>query len=373
MNFLIQFIQEHEDWYNLLQKDPYNLLIKEDTDYPNVYLFKYNQYESDMNQQICQNARGIILEIIDDSVKILCHSFDKFFNYGEPQGQDALNKFDWQDYTFQEKRDGSLLRIWYYNNKWNVSTSGTIDAYKATVDIPGCPCNSFGDMFTYIFDSYGEDTYNLDKHFTYSFELTSPDNKIVVDYEENELTLIGMRDNILNIELSPKENNPFTNISTAKIFNFTTLDQALEDINNKSNFEGLVLCDYHFNRVKIKSDEYLTLARITDGISSDRGILKLILEDMIDDVIGKAPSIIPKVDIIKTYLSNEINNIKETLNSVDFALSKKEVALQFKDSPYSSFVFRKYDYPDYDFLKEYFTIENIEKIYKDYKNKIDME
>ena len=67
MNNLTKFILENENWLELLQTDPYNLIIKTDEDYPNVYLFKYNQYNSDNYQKSNQgwrpNRRNIFLAI----------------------------------------------------------------------------------------------------------------------------------------------------------------------------------------------------------------------------------------------------------------------------------------------------------------------
>ena len=371
MNNLMKFIIENKNWLELLQGDPYNLIVKTDPDYPDVYLFKYNQYESDMNNVICQEARGIILEIEEGSCKLLCHSFDKFFNYGEPQGQQVLEKFSWDDYSFQEKRDGSLMRLWFYNNKWNVSTSGTIDAYKATIDIPSCHYSSFGDMFQKILDEKVRNTDDLSKlipGYTYSFEMTSPENKIVVNYETDDLTFIGLRDNILNRELFPYTCNPFTRISCSRRFAFNSLDEAIKEINNFENFEGLVLCDGNYNRVKIKTEEYLVLARLVDETSSDRGILKLVLEDKIDDVLSSVPYLRERVDKIKHFLKYEVDNIRKTIDSVDYSLDKKTIALQLKGSRYSSFVFNKYKNSSYDFIRDYFTVDNLEKIYKRYKD-----
>lgn len=371
MNELINFIKTHTNWKELLQSDPYNLLIKEDPDFPDVYLFKYNQYTSDMNEKICQEARGIILEIYEDVVNLLCHSFDKFFNYGEPQGQQVLEKFNWNDYSFQEKRDGSLLRLWFYKGRYVVSTSGTIDAYKATIDIPSCPYNSFGDMFHAIYKPYKETLYP-EKNITYSFEMTSPNNKIVVNYEDDELTLIGMRDINTNKELDVYQYNPFTNIKTPIKYSYININDALTNINQFKNFEGLVLCDNEFRRVKIKTDEYLALAKLADDTGSDRGILKLILTDQIDDIVSKIPHILPRVNIIREYLKNEITSIQDLLSGVDFTLSKKDLALKYKDNPYSSFIFKKYSVPEYDFTA-YFNVDNLERIYKDYKNKAQSE
>ena len=371
MNNLMMFISNNMDtWREKLSADPYNLIIKEDADYPNVYLFKYNQFESDMNEIICQEARGIILEIGED-VKLLCHSFDKFFNHGEEQGKEVLKKFNWKKYTWQEKRDGSLMRLWNYKGEWKVSTSGTIDAYKAEMQIPSCPYSSFGDMFENILTKSmrdnGEDFSILNPLYTYSFEMTSPNNKIVVNYTEDELTLIGVRDISTNTELSPYGNNPFKGISCANFYIFEDLDSAIEEINCVGNFEGLVVCDDSYRRVKIKTDEYLMLARMVDDTNSDRGILKLILEEKIDDVVSSLPHLQRRVDLIRDYIKHEIKNIEGLFAVVDFTKDRKDIALQIQGNRYSGFVFKKISNPDYDFKSDYFKIENLEKIYKGYK------
>lgn len=371
MNNLMNFIRLHKNWRDLLSNSPFNLIIKDDEDYSDVYLFKYNQYESDMNNIICQEARGIILEIkeiydTERQVRLLCHSFDKFFNHCEPQGLQVLDEFNWCDYSFQEKRDGSLLRMWYYNDKWNVSTSGTIDAFKASIDIPSCPYSSFGQMFKETYDSYNENV-ELDDGITYSFELTSPDNKIVVDYDKNELTLIGMRCNYINEEVDPIYNNPFKNIKVAKRFQYISLKDALNHINKFKNFEGLVLCDSDFRRVKIKTEEYLILAKLYDVMSSDKNILSLILEDKIDDIKGQVSEhSLKRIEHVENYIKTELDNIHSLFNSIDFTLDKKSIALQLKGNKYAFHVFNKIKDPTYE-PSSYFNINNLPFIYKDYK------
>lgn len=372
MNNLMRFILDNSNWKDLLSRDPYNLIIKEDVDYPDVYLFKYNQYDSDMNNIICQEARGIILEIRDNYVKLLCHSFDKFFNYGEPQGQEILKVFDWQNYTWQEKRDGSLMRLWYYEkqHKWCLSTSGTIDAFKAEIQIPSCQWTSFGDMFDYLLKDSKVDFDLLDPNYTYSFEMTSPENKIVVNYDKSELTLIGLRDNRYNEEIDPYQNNPFNYIKCAKTYKFDNLSKALDEINKLKNFEGLVLCDSSYRRVKVKTEEYLTLARMADETGSDRGLLRLILEDKIDDVVSSLPHLQKRVDLIKNYIREEVKNITNFLLDIDYSKERKEIALQIKGNKYQGFAFKRLGDPNYDFIADYFNINNLEKIYKGYKESI---
>ena len=56
----IEFIKEHQsNWKELLTKKPYCLTIKEDDNYA---LLKYSQIESDFNEIIVKECRGLIID-----------------------------------------------------------------------------------------------------------------------------------------------------------------------------------------------------------------------------------------------------------------------------------------------------------------------
>ena len=69
-----EFILAHENWRELLAAAPYNLKISEDDGF---VLFKYNQISSDFNEEICKEARGLILDSTDN-FKVVRLAFYKF-------------------------------------------------------------------------------------------------------------------------------------------------------------------------------------------------------------------------------------------------------------------------------------------------------
>ena len=72
---LIEFINTHSNWEELLTKKPYNLKITRDGD--NV-IFKYNQIASDFSNEIVKESRGIILQQNEDGKFIpVCVPFFK--------------------------------------------------------------------------------------------------------------------------------------------------------------------------------------------------------------------------------------------------------------------------------------------------------
>ena len=133
-----EFIQANDNWEQLLAAAPYNLKISWDDDF---VLFKYNQIESDFSQDICKEARGLILDS-QDNFKVVRMAFSKFFNLGEA----FAAQIDWDTAVSNEKMDGSLMSVWYARGKWHLSTNGTIDAFKAPLSGVG-PYKSFGELF----------------------------------------------------------------------------------------------------------------------------------------------------------------------------------------------------------------------------------
>ena len=72
---VIKFIKQHnEDWRELLSSDPYYINIKEDDNY---VLLKYSQIDSDFNEQICRECRGLILSKNEDYKPVRLEIFRK--------------------------------------------------------------------------------------------------------------------------------------------------------------------------------------------------------------------------------------------------------------------------------------------------------
>ena len=102
---LQKFIIKNKDWKEKLSQKPYCLKISEKG---NLILFKYNQIDSDFNEPIVNESRGIILE--KNTWKVVAYAFDKFFNFGESYAA----KIDWDSAVVEQKEDGSLIKVYFY-------------------------------------------------------------------------------------------------------------------------------------------------------------------------------------------------------------------------------------------------------------------
>lgn len=373
---VLDFINKNIDWERKLSSPPYNLIIKQK--YPFI-LLKYNQIESDMSNEIVQECRGLILKQINIALarnplipqyKVASMRFVKFFNYGQKEA--ARLSFPCE---VSEKIDGSLIGVWYDNEYgWQVSTSGNIDAEDSPV--------IFGEYKSYrdIFDKAWDNKFfdEMNKNCTYIFELVSPYTRIIVPYKEISLYLLSIRNNI-TLEEEARDEIPFIakklfgdKIKTPQSFKCNSIEEVKSFVNNltieSENFEGFVLCDNNFNRIKLKSPAYMELFFIKgEGIFSEKKIIKLILEGQDDDVLGYFPEYKEDFDKIRRGLSLLIAHFKDLLNKGEKykSLNKKDFAIWAKEFQYNNLLFKAYgaNYWEKDeenkaaFLKQY--VENI--------------
>ena len=98
----------------------------------------------------------------------------------------------------------------------------------------------------------------------------------------------------------------------------------------------------------------------------------MILAGTIDDVANRLPHLQPRINIVKGFVESEIANIKQLISTVDFTQDRKTIALSVKDSPYARFVFPLISNPDQDVIGSYFVSDNLEKIYKSYKERFNL-
>lgn len=198
------------------------------------------------------NSRGTIYEISTGNV--ISRAFKKFFNFSElskeEQG-DILNSHKFEVFT---KEDGSMGAIAYYNNKWNVSTRGSFESDQAI-------------KATQILSKY--DITNFNKEFTYIVEIIYPENRIIVNYGSDEkLVLLACIDTKTGVESDIEALATSVPFPIAQSHKFKTIDAVIEAVSKMdSNSEGFVVKLSNGERFKVKSPEYLKIARIMSRMS----------------------------------------------------------------------------------------------------------
>ena len=295
---VIDFIKSHKNWEELLKTKPYNLKISKNDFYA---MLSYTP-TSDFNEPIVCECRGLVIDLATKNPQAL--SFIKFFNVQE----NLAATIDWSSAKVQEKVDGSKILIWYnvYDKCWEVSTSSLIDAKLATVNDFGL---TFQELFNKalinnkIFDNF----YNeLDKRYCYTFELVAPENRVVVPYTAADLYFTGLRKVATFEEIDPSEDENICKlIKRPKSYNLSTLEDCLAATSKMSyNEEGYVVVDKNWNRVKIKSPEYVAVHHIRSNINNKRAILKILEDGKKEEVLKLYPEYQEYFDIVEKAFSD---------------------------------------------------------------------
>lgn len=293
-----EFILAHDNWRELLADAPYNLKISEDDGY---VLFKYNQIASDFNEEICKEARGLILDT-QDNFRVVRYAFKKFFNVDE----DFAARLDWDSAVATEKIDGSIMSVWFARGKWHLSTNGTIDAFKAELNGVG-PYKTFGELFESVLPLSTFAHYN--KHRCWTFELVSPYNKVVIDYPETKVYLLSVRD------MDSLEELTLDAVEMLADANGLTVPERY-DLNNEADYrkvveqmpeghEGIVVRDVNGERVKIKTLLYFEMHRAkNNGVITLERIVDLIRANDHYEFLSYFPEYQSVFDDVKRQIDN---------------------------------------------------------------------
>ena len=312
---IVNFIKSHSNWEELLTSSPYNLSIKRDG---KLILFKYNQINSDFNEEICCEARGLILE--EGTWKVVRMAFKKFFNIGESYAA----KIDWNTAVATEKIDGSILSVFYYDGKWRIATNSTIDAFKAELSGVG-PYRSFGELFESVLPLSTFANYN--KHRCFTFELVSPYNKVVIDYPETKVYLLSVRD------MDSLEEFGHNAVEIIADVNGLTVPERY-DLNNEADYrrvveqmpeghEGIVVRDQYNERVKIKTLLYFEMHKAkNNGVITLERIVNLIRANDHHEFLSYFPEYQSVFDDVKHQI-DRAEGIEDKIRQ-DVALWKSE-------------------------------------------------
>lgn len=301
----------------------YGVYSKRHPKYSNLVQFGYDQIESakdKFNPHVIE-SRGLILDEANNW-NVVAYPFNRFFNYGEGVNQHDIH---WGTARVQEKVDGSLMIMYYYDDQWQVATRGSINASGNVGDNSFTFAELFWKIFTKQFD-FGVIN-DLNRTRTYMFELVSKYNRVVCDHSENEgeLILIGMRSNIFFDEFWVSE---YPELNPVKEFSLATFDDVIKaaEALNPMQQEGFVVFD-GVNRQKIKSPKYVLIHHLQDGFGPRR-IVELIKLGEISEVLSYYPEYMKLYDDIENRI-----NLLATESDADYILlnrtplSRKEFAL----------------------------------------------
>jgi len=301
--------------------EKYAITVKRHKAYTNLVMLKYNQIDSPMSEEIVQDCRGIILDENDDW-KIRCLTYRKFFNYGDPNGA----TIDWSTARCMEKADGSLIQLFWYNDKWIMTTSGTPDG-ECNV---GCFDITFKDLFWKVWAELGYEAPSSNwKNYCFAFELCTPYNKIIVQHQKNDLILHGCRDLDTLEELDVNEELIWQGMHKIKEYPMNNISDIINSCSkiNPIEHEGYVVVDKNFNRLKVKSPQYVALSHIKDSMSVRR-MVEIVATNENEEFLAYFPEFTDLYNDARAKYNELVKNLYLKWDKIKNIENQKEFALE---------------------------------------------
>lgn len=210
---------------------------------------------------------------------LIARPLHKFFNVGERVSPEEI---EWsRPHTVFEKLDGSMIHGCILNGRLEFMTRGGISP-QAEMALDRAPIAAV--EFARRCGDYGQ---------TAIFEFTSPDNRIVVPYDADTLTLLAVRDNLTGAYQSPKMLSDASRrygIPLAKSFApVTDVHGFISAARAVVGEEGYVIAFDNGDRLKIKGEDYAFRHKALATIGSEKNVLRLILDDHLDDIVPLLP------------------------------------------------------------------------------------
>jgi T4 RnlA family RNA ligase len=295
-------------------------IIKNKHPTEDLYIYNYTQktqFERVWNA-VTLACRGLIL---DENYNIIARPFAKFFNLGEYENQEIPNlKFD----VF-EKMDGSLGILYFHKSQAFIASRGSFNSDQSI------KANEL------LNSKYAPCLANLDQSKTYLFEIIYPENRIVLDYDDEEFLVL-----LAIIDTQTGDEFPLEDLGFPIVKKYDGIDdiQKLKAL-ELTDKEGFVIQYSNNYRLKIKFSEYLRLHRIITQVSSINIWEYLKTEQPLDEVLEKVPDeFFDWVKKTKNKLISEFEAIENQCKK-DFKIldTQKETALYYLTCQYPTILF----------------------------------
>ncbi len=324
-------LQEYLRQYGLEQLcNTYSIKVNRHQKYPHLVCLKYSQIDSPMGEKIVQQCRGIILDS-QANWQIISYPYNKFFNYGEGHGA----KIDWSSAKVYEKLDGSLMVLYFYDGKWQVQSSGTPDASGQVHNFN----MTFAELFWQVWE---ELKYPLPEEIEqcFMFELTTPYNRVLVRQNENNLILHGARNINSLLESDPSIWSNKYGWNLVKSYSLTSWEDVIIACQNLDPMasEGYVVCDRNFNRVKVKSPQYVAISHLRENFSPRR-MIEIVITNEGQEFLSYFPEWTDLYNKIKSRYDSLIAEIEENYRKYQHIEVQKDFALVIKHLPYTGVLF----------------------------------
>lgn len=280
-------------------------------------VFKYDipKY-SEFKQPSARECRGTMFYINGDNVQLVALPLKKFHSLGETP---ETNNIDPKNAKYAYlKEDGSLLTTY-------ISPIDNSLKFKS-MNMPTYLQNDI------VMESISEELFKdleelTKKGFSVCLELTTPKNRVFIEYEDFNVHILKVRD-MSNGEYIDIRSKEFA-LTHPEVANKLVKQVPVESINvNEKSIEGYVIEMEDGEMYKVKTIPYLTISaviNIQDRSKESEVFYKATMEEVLDEIRSlyhyktHSPNfplkeILQRIDEIETYAIKSYNYLSQTVD-----------------------------------------------------------
>ena len=217
-----------------------------------LLILKYDKLnpKCNLSDEFTSYCRGMVIDL--DSLKLVCVPPEKAFKYSELIPCDI----NYEKMLFEEFYDGTMINVWYHNDKWYISTRSRINA-----DCKWFSDKTFYELFMEAIKKENIELELLNKNICHSFVLKHKDNRIVKKYDDANVTLVHCV-NMKTLKVIKNEVirkmylEEGQKIEIAKSLSFKNMNNIISYMNNLSYETPGVVIKYNNYRTKIRNQNY---------------------------------------------------------------------------------------------------------------------
>lgn len=262
------------------------------------------------------------------AVRLASLPMEKFFNLNE--NPMTMNLDLTRVVDIEDKVDGSLMSTYLHDGELRLKSKGSLFSDQAIAAMKWLDRKENSDLKWALKNVTSYDV-------TVNLEWCSPEHRIVLGYMEPILKVLNMRNNETG---SYHGNLHLTTDWQPYIVEHIQVNDPVAFINSipsMTDIEGFVLVMGSGQRVKIKTEWYLSLHHAKDSVNNPRRLFECILEEGVDDLrsmFAADPLAMKMIDEMQVKVNHIYNEMVKTVEDYYVAnkdLSRKDYAIKGKD------------------------------------------
>jgi T4 RnlA family RNA ligase len=285
------------------------------------------------------NCRGIMFDVTDaNAIKLVSLPPEKFFNYEEGGVDHTQCKLG----DKMIKMDGSLISTYMHNGELYLKSKASLFSSQANVAMKLLGKNS---------DFKNELKRLVEMGYTVNLEYTSPENRIVISYQTEELTILSARshdngENLFATKLKEKLeslggfNTLINNMVTYENLREHHIEQLsfVDSIRQEQIGEGYVMefikPDGQSYLGKVKNLKYIALHHTKDSVNSPKRLFESIINEASDDLrsmFADDQYVLNKIKEMEDHVQPLFNHMVKTVEEFTAAnkdLPRKDFAIK---------------------------------------------